>query len=212
MKTELEVSDLEIVGGRKIAMVVANVANFRVHLMQERLSRFQVALAESQMNNTTSLAIPLNVEKMLGQWNLFKVEIEFAKNHNNPPETSHELAYKILLLNPVEVQKIFNIKAKRVAKEIDLLQRIILSVDSAQTQGHIAEKDMKVIDSQSKTCEDAMRIWLGDGTEGDTGVSVPAFNHLGDLIPPLDMAYAVTNEPSADAPASAFKDTPDTEI
>lgn len=210
MKTNLVIKEANIVPGKEIEMISYNCRNFRIHLAAAHLSRMMLAMVENQSGNMTGDVVPRNVRDLISQFALIKQEIEFARTHNDPPEATHEEAYKILLLKGNEIQNMDNVKEQRVAKELDLLARVMLSVDSARTQGNISSKDLATIDAQIAVADDAIKIWLGTGASVDeTGIEVPAFMHLGELVPDVDMDFRQTLEPSKDLPSPALPDVPD---
>lgn len=212
MKTELVVMQPAITPGKKIEVLEHNVRNFRIHLALQHMSMLLLSMVENDSGNMTGNVIPSNVRDTWAQFNLILSELEFAKTHNDPPLADHESAYKILILKGSEIQKISNVKQKRVAMELVLAAEIMMSVDSANAQGNISEKDFSILERQLSTVRDAMTIWLGTGKDNaDTGNEVPAFKHLGEIIPSVDMDYAEIVEPSKDLPLPHLPDVPDVE-
>jgi hypothetical protein len=87
--------------------------------------------------------------------------------------------------------------------------RQILSVDSAKTQGFVAAEDHADIMEWFNTVDLCVARWIGDGTETNTGILVPAYEELGVISPDVDSDYAAINEPSADSPVAKLPDAPD---
>ncbi len=92
---------------------------------------------------------------------------------------------------------------------LHLLQ--ILSVDSAKTQGFVAAEDHAEIMEWITTVDLCFARWIGDGSDTNTGIVVPAYEELGLISPDVDSDYAVISEPSADIPVSKLPDVADTE-
>lgn len=210
MKTELNVMSADVVAGKKIDVVEHNIRNFRLHLALQHVAMMQLGFIENDSGNMNATVIPRNVKDAWMQLALVEKELEFAKTHNDPPLADHEEAYKILLLKGNEIQRISNIKQKRVIMELDRFAHIAMSVDSAKSQGNISDRDFEKIYTQLNTVKDAMSIWLGQGSDNsDTGISVPDYSHLGEIVPSVDLDYSQTLEPSKDLPLPHLPDTPD---
>jgi len=52
-------------------------------------------------------------------------------------------------------------------------------------------------------------IYIGDGTDKNTGLSIPAHEHLGIVIPPINLHEAVVSEPSPGAVGTPSQDALD---
>lgn len=212
MKTELLVQQPEIQPGLKIEVLEHAISNFRLHNGLDHLARLMVYLIEMDSNNTTSVLTPENKSEVYEQLNLFEQEINFAKNHNSAPAPSHEADYKLLLPKGSEIQRISNVKAKRVAKEVDLLLRVGISLDSAGVQTHVKASDFTKLESQLNTVKSAIELWFGRSDELDNfGLEVPAMVSVGELQPDVDVDYASLREPSSAVPATGLPDVADVE-
>jgi hypothetical protein len=211
MITELKKVDAMIVGGRTIEVVDYKLQNYRLHQVLEQLARLFLFLLECDSNNTSSKMKPRDARGILRQWAIAKEELNFSMSFNDLPDGVYEYGFSISFPDQKEIQKIRNVKIKRIYSEMFNTARQILSVDSSKTQGYIAAEDHADI-MEMFTCVDAcLARWIGDGSDaGNVGIIVPAYEELGVILPDVDSDYASINEPSASAPVAKLPDTPDT--
>jgi len=210
MITELNKVSADIVGGKKIDVVEYNMKNYRLHQVLEQMSRMFLFCLECDSNNTNSKAKPRDVRGIVAQWAIVKDEMSFSMAHNDFPNGSHEYAFKVNMLDQHEIQKVRNVKMKRIISEMFNTARVILSVDSANTQGFIAEEDAADIMQMFTLVDDCLARWIGGGKDTtDTGLMAPAYEILGQVVPDVDGDYAQILEPSSAMPASKLPDTPD---
>lgn len=212
MITELEVVDPKIIGGRKLTVYDTNIRNERLHKVLEQVQNLLVFCVECQSNNTFSKAVPSDIRRIRKQWDIVKSELEFAAKFNDYPTASHELAFKIYLLDQKEVQRVKNAKIKSVVAEIWGVCHFILSIDCANTAGFLDADDYQEILRRIELCDAVMDRWVGKGADmQDTGISIPSFTEIGQMSPDVDGGdYCVILEPSADKPAAKFPDVADT--
>lgn len=210
MKTELQIHKEDITGGRKVDVVEYNVRNYRMRDTLEQCSRLMIYLLECDSNNTSSKAIPSDVREITEQWNIVKEELDFSLQYNDFPKGSHEYAYKIYLLKGTEIQRVRNVKLKTVLAECFNAMRVLLSVDSANTQGFIDLRDSENVKRAFEIVDAKIVRWLGDGTVENTGRYAPAYEELGTIEPDVDGDYAQVLEPSSSTPAAKLPDSPDT--
>lgn len=210
MKTELNIVDPEIVGGKRIDVVSYNIRNYRLHQVVEQMSRLFLFCLECDSNNTSSKARPRDVRGIVAQWQIVKDELIFSMSHNDYPTGSHEYAFQISIIDQKEIQKVRNVKMKRIISEMFNCARVILSVDSASSQGFIAQEDAGDIMMMFKLVDDCLSRWIGDGSAIDaTGLVAPAYEILGVVTPDVDGDYAKALEPSSTVPAPKLPDTQD---
>lgn len=210
MITELNKVDAEITGGRKIDVVEYNIRNYRLHQVLEQMSRLFLFCLECDSNNTNSKARPRDVRGIVAQWQIVKDEMAFSMAHNDFPNGSHEYAFKINMLDQKEIQKVRNVKMKRIISEMFNTARVLLSVDSSNTQGFIAQEDADDITQMFTLVDDCLARWIGAGKDtADTGLMAPAYEILGQTIPDVDGDYAQIIEPGSGMPAPKLPDTPD---
>jgi len=210
MITELNKVDAAIVAGSKINVVEYNVRNYRLHQVLEQMSRLFLFLLECDSNNTSSKARPRDVRGIVSQWKIVKEEMEFSMAHNDFPNGSHEYAFRVMMLDQKEIQKVRNVKMKRIISEMFNTARVIVSVDSANTQGFIAQEDANDILQMFTLVDDVLERWIGAGTDtSDTGLIAPAYEALGELRPDVDGDYASIMEPSSSLPLPKLPDVAD---
>lgn len=211
MITELNKVDAAIVGGKKVDVVQYSIRNYRLHQVLEQMSRLFLFCLECDSNNTSSKARPRDVRGIVNQWQIVKDEFKFSMDHNDFPNGSHEYAFKINMLDQKEIQKIRNVKMKRIVSEMFNTARVLLSVDSANTQGFIAEEDALDVNQMFVLVDDVLARWIGAGKDTtDTGLMAPAYEVLGTVVPDVDGDYAQIMEPSSTMPIPKLPDTPDT--
>ena len=211
MKTEINLVDPEIVPGVKIDCVRYNVRNYRMRDTLEMASRLLLFCVECDSNNTNAVAIPSDTRDILDQWAIVKEEFDFAIQYNDFPKGSHEYAYEIALLAGHEIQKIRNVAMKTVVAEVFNALRVIVSVDSANTQGFLSARDQEKIKRMFEIVDAKMARWLGGGDVADTGRNAPAFEELGEIQPDVDADYASVLEPSRAMPSPKLPDVADTD-
>jgi len=209
MITELKKVDPEIIGGRQIEVVDYRIRNYRLHTSLEQVSRLLLFALECDSNNTSSKNLPSDSRKLLAQWKIVKDEFEFGMAHNDFPTGSHEYAYTIVMPTGREIQRIRNVKMKRVVTEIFNTSRVMLSLDSANSQGYVALEDAEDIRQMFVVTDDCLARWIGTGTGEDLGLTAPAYEKLGELRPDVDSDYAQVLEPSRDMPKPKLDDVAD---
>lgn len=209
MKTELKIHQEAITGGRQIDVVEYNVRNYRLRDTLEACARLLCYLVECDSNNTNSKIIPSEAREVIEQWNITKEELDFSLQYNDFPQGQHEYAYKISLLKGTEIQRVRNVKVKTVLTEAFHAMRVLVGVDSANTQGFIDLSDADRIKKAFEIVDAKIARWLGDGTVANTGRYAPAYEILGEMVPDVDSDYAAVLEPSSATPAPAQPDAPD---
>jgi hypothetical protein len=210
MKTELNVIPHTTTAGLKIDVSEYHIRNFRLHQVVENLSRLMLFLLEMDSNNMSSSVIPQDVRRIWAQFNNIKLELDFAMQHNDYPRGAQEFAFIINFLDQKEIQRIMNVKVKRVASELFVTFQAIVWRDSASAQGFITQEDHDEIIQSLSIASDAMNLWIGEGKDtSDLGSYVPHFRELGVVIPAVDNDFAEVLEPSKDAPKMPVPDVAD---
>jgi len=209
MITELKILPMTVTPGHKIEVAEYAIRNYRMHGTLEALSRLTLFMLECDSNNTVTKVTPRNARQILTQWDLIKDEFAFGMTHNDSPTGAYELAYKILFLHQTQIQRIRNVKMKRVVAELYNLFYVIMSMDSSHTQQYIAADDADTVRETFRVVDDVMRRWLGIGQEGNLGTRAPAFEILGDIVPNETLSYAEVIEPSPVRPSPFIPDVPD---
>jgi hypothetical protein len=209
MITELNKIPQDVMPGHKIDVAEYKIRNYRMHGTLESLSRLSLFVLECDSNNTVTKVTPRNARQILSQWELVKNEFEFGLKHNDSPHGAYEMAYTILLLHQTQIQRVRNIKMKRVIAELYNLAQVLMSVDSANTQTYVDGVDSDTVKEAFKVVDDVMMRWLGTGQIGNLGTTAPAFEILGDIVPNEVGSYAQMLEPTAIRPEGMLPDVPD---
>lgn len=210
MITNLREVDAEIEAGREIEVVKYKTRNYRNHQVLEQLSRLLAFMLECDSNNTSSKNLPSDTRDIRAQFTIVKDEFEFGMQNNDAPTGSHEYAYSILLPSGPEIQRIRNVKIKRVFTELFNLCRVLLSVDSSNSQGYVSLGDADKIRAIFDICDKCMDRWIGTGADDSSlGLQAPAYEKLGQMVPDVDSDYAQLLEPSKDMPEPKLPDVPD---
>jgi len=210
MITELKKVDPEVTGGVQVEVVDYRIRNYRLHNALEQMSRLLLFCLECDSNNTASKNLPSDTRKILQQWDICKGEFEFGMEHNDVPTGSHEYAYTMVIPSGKEIQKIRNVKMKRVVTEIFNTARVMLSLDSANSQGYVADVDATDIRTMFDVTDACFTRWIGDGQPGSLGLDAPAYEKLGEIRPDVDSDYAQVLEPSRAMPMPKLDDVADT--
>lgn len=210
MITELEVVPHQIEPARKIQVQEYKCNNFHLHSCLTQLARIMLGQIENQTNNMTGEVVPRDASALQTGWAAYKATLQFALDHNDPPSGSHEYGYVVLLPTQDEIMKMPNTKAKMVVQHLDRLCQVIMSSDSANSNGNIGTQSEADISEQTAICEDAIALWLGTGaTNGDVGMQIPIFKHLGEIRPDVDYDKGMVREPTADRAHSGRPDVAD---
>lgn len=210
MITELRKVDPQVSGGQIVDVVEYKLQNYRLHQVLEQMGRLFLFLLECDSNNTSSKAKPRDVRSVLAQWKIAKDELEFSMAHNDLPDGIYEYGFSICFPDQKEIQRIRNVKIKRIYSEMFNTARHILSVDSAKTQGFIAQEDYNEIMEMFVCVDDCLARWIGGGNDtADTGIVVPAYEEIGVISPDVDSDYATINEPSSTTPPPKLPDAAD---
>lgn len=209
MMTNINLVDPQIVPGKVIDCVAYNVRNYRLRDSLEQAARLLLFMVECDSNNTNAVAIPSDVRVIRDQWTIIQDEFKFAVVYNDFPKGSHEYAYEIALLDGKEIQRIRNVAMKTVVAELFNALRVMVSIDSANTQGYVSTKDQEKVLRVFEIVQAKVDRWLGDGTLADTGVNAPAFEELGEITPDVDGDFAIIMEPSRAMPNAKLADVQD---
>jgi len=210
MITNLNKVEAQIIPGSEIDVVEYNIRNFRLHGMMESLSRLLIAVLEQQSNDTNATVVPSDVRDILAQFGILKGDLDFAEDVNDAPTGQYQLAFVCNFLCQKEVQRIRNIKIKSVVKDAWMLGMVIMGCDSAKSQNFISEVDLTRIRKAIEICEKSMSRWIGTGEDaGSLGLTAPAFEQTGQVLPDVDGDFAKRLEPSKSVPMSMLPDAPD---
>lgn len=212
MITELDLQEQVVKGGEKIAVFKWTLSNVHIHQVANVVSRLQLALIESDSNNTTGQMILHNSASFNAEWGRVKSEWDRAIKWKDLAPAAQEKILSVLAATDNEILRTVNEKCQRVCYALQTLLHKMCYCDSAKLQYGIGPADQAKIQQQMEYVEDVLTDYLGTGTSGDDiGRDVPAFEHLGVVIPPLNLHEAQVQEPSPAAPTIPAPDAPDTE-
>lgn len=210
MTTELDLQSQVVIGGEKIAVHKWQLANQHLQQVCHVLSRLQMAILEMDSNNTTGQMIWADSEAINVDWKRALLEWDIAKKYRHLEPAAQEKILSVLAITDNEQLRTVNVKCRRVISAIStMLQKIIFS-DSAKLQYGIGDRDVKKFEAHMAYVAELIATYVGDGSQENTGIDVPAHEHLGNVIPPINLHEAQVREPSPSAASIPSPDSPDT--
>jgi hypothetical protein len=214
MITELQLQQQIVLGGEKIAVFKWQVANTHLQQTAAVISRLQLAMIESDSNNTSGQMIPSDAESFYEEWNRAKTEWARGLKWSHLSPAPQEKILSILAVTDNEQLRTPNVKCRRVVMALATLIHKIVYCDSSKLQFGIGQGDVKKISEHMAYVEEVLLDYVGTGAgkDGafDVGRYVPAFEHLGVVVPPINLHEAQVQEPSPAAPNVPAPDAPDT--
>lgn len=210
MITELELQKQVVLGGEKMAVFKWTVSN--VHLQQTAavISRLQLAMIECDSNNTTGQMIPYDAESFKAEWDRVKAEWTRSLKWRHLAPAPQEKILSVLCVTDNEQLRTVNVKCRRVVMALASLLHKLVYCDSSKLQYGIGVSDEKKLGEHMDYVEEVFLDYVGDGVSGNVGRDVAAFEHLGVVVPPINLHEAQVQEPSAAAPEVPAPDAPDT--
>lgn len=211
MVTELDLQEQVVLGGEKIAVFKWNIANVHLHQVAAVASRLMLAMIESDSNNSVGQMIPSDARSFYDEWQRVKAEWERSLRWRHLAPAAQEKILSILWPTDNEILRTVNEKCQRVCYAIQTLLHKMAYCDSSKLQYGIGASDEAKLGEQMAYVEEVLLDYVGTGTDfNDVGRNVPAFEHLGVVVPPLNLHEAQVQEPSPAAPVIPSKDAPDT--
>lgn len=214
MVTNLALQQQVVLGGESIAVFKWTSSNVHLHQFAEVLTRLQMAMIESDSNNTTGQMIPTDAEAFLSEWERAKAEWARGIKWSHLAPAPQEKILSTLAITDNEQLRTVNVKCRRVVMAIAALIHKVIYSDSAKLQYGIGPGDVKKIQQQIEYTEEVFLDYVGTGSSKDggwdVGRDVAAFPHLGVIVPPLNLHEAQVQEPSPAAPDVPAPDAPDT--
>jgi hypothetical protein len=214
MVTELQMVDQVVVGGEKSQVFKWSVNNQHFHQVCEVISRLQLGMVESDSNNTSGGMIVNDAETFTAEWSRVKYEWQKAVRWRHLAPASQEKVYSVLAITDNEQLRTPNVKCRRAVEALATLLQKILYCDSAKLQYGISDADIKKIEHHMSYVEEILTDYIGTGVTKDAsydlGMTVAPFEHLGVVVPPINLHEAQVYEPSPSAPVVPAKDAPDT--
>ena len=215
MITNLTLQKQVVRGGESHAVFKWTMGNVHLHQVAHVLSRLQLAMNESDSNNTTGQMVSYDAESFWSEWQRARSEWTRALKWRNLAPAPQEKILSILCITDNEQLRTVNVKCRRVVMALATLLHKIAYCDSAKLQFGIGPRDEKVIAEQMDYVEEVLKDYVGTGAVGengaaDTGRDVSAFPHLGVVVPPINLHETQVQEPSPAAPEVPAPDAPDT--
>lgn len=214
MMTELDLQQQVIIGGEKIAVFKWTLGNIHLHQFCCVLSRLQLAALECDSNNTSGGMIPFDAESLYNEWGRAKREYARGVKWSHLAPASQEKILSVLAITSNEELRTVNVKVRRLISAIGVLIHKAVYCDSAKLQFGIGAADQRKLQDQIDYSEEVLLDYIGDGVRSENGfnvgMEVPAFEHLGVVVPPINLHEAQVYEPSPASPDVPFPDVPDT--
>lgn len=213
MKTELDMQAQVVIGGEKIAVHKWQLANQHLQQFAHVLSRLQMAILEMDSNNTTGQMIYADSEAINSDLKRAEIEWAFTKKYRNLEPAAQEKVLTVLVITDNEQLRTVNVKCRRVVNAIStMLQKIVFS-DSAKLQYGVGDRDIRKFETHWTYIKDVVLTYIGsgelDGEKANVGIDVAAHEHLGNVVPPINLHEAQVYEPSPDAPLVPSPDVQD---
>jgi hypothetical protein len=214
MVTNLALQAQVVLGGESIAVFKWQLNNTHLQQVAAVASRLQLAMIESDSNNTSGQMIPYDAESFWSEWLRVKAEWGRALKWRHLAPAPQEKVLSVLCVTDNEQLRTANVKCRRVVMALaSLLHKIVYS-DSAKLQYGIGSTDEKKISEHMAYIEEIIADYVGTGVlkDGayDVGRDVAPFEHLGVVVPPINLMEAQVQEPSPAAPDVPAPDAPDT--
>lgn len=214
MITELALQKQVVIGGESMAVFKWTLNNQHLHQVAEVISRLQMAICESDSNNSAGQMIVTDAEAVYADWGRVKYEWAKAVKWRHLKPAAQEKVYSVLAITDNEQLRTVNVKCRRAVEALaTLLQKLVFS-DSAKLQYGLGDQDIKHVEQHIAYVEEILADYVGTGTAKDgsfdLGMYVPAHEHLGVVVPPINLHEAQVQEPSPAAPTVPAPDAPDT--
>lgn len=210
MITELSLQEQVVIGGEKIAVHKWQLSNQHLQQFCYVLSRLQMAILEMDSNNSTGQMVVADSEAINADWTRAKLEWDLAKKYRNLAPAAQEKLLTVLAITDNEQLRTGNVKCRRVITAMSTLMQKVLFSDSAKLQYGIGDRDITRFEEHMAYVEELLITYVGTGVATDTGISIPAHEHLGVVVPPLNLHEAQIFEPSPSSRGTPSKDAPDT--
>ena len=210
MITNLMLQQQVVLGGESIAVFKWTVANTHLQQVAAVMSRLQMAMLESDSNNTTGQMITSDAESFFQEWTRSKSEWALALKWRHLAPAPQEKILSILCITDNEQLRTVNVKCRRVVMALASLLHKIVFCDSAKLQYGIGSTDEKKLAEHIAYVEEVILDYVGNGVDGNVGRDVAPFEHLGVVVPPINLHEAQIQEPSPAAPNVPSGDAPDT--
>lgn len=210
MVTELELQKQVVVGGERVAVHKWTVQNAHVHQLCEVLSRLQIAMLEMDSNNSTGGMVLYDSEAINSDWKRFKYEWMLAKKYKHLAPAAQEKLFAVLAITDNESLRTVNVRIRRLVQAVTTLLCKMLFSDSAKLQYGLTDMDVKKLEEHHAYVEEVLSAYVGEGLADKLGMEVAAHEHVGIIVPPINLHQAIVAEPSPAGGQSPGPDSPDT--
>ena len=210
MITNLTLQQQVVLGGESIAVFKWTVANTHLQQVAAVLSRLQMAMIESDSNNTTGQMITSDAESFFQEWSRSQAEWTRSLKWRHLAPAPQEKILSVLCITDNEQLRTVNVKCRRVVMALASLLHKIVFCDSAKLQYGIGTTDEKKLTEHMEYVQEVLLDYVGNGEKGNVGRDVAPFEHLGVVVPPINLHEAQIQEPSPAAPSVPSGDAPDT--
>jgi hypothetical protein len=214
MVTNLALQAQVVLGGESIAVFKWTVANTHLQQTAAVASRLQMAMIESDSNNTSGQMIPYDAESFWSEWLRVKAEWARALKWRHLAPAPQEKILSVLCVTDNEQLRTVNVKCRRVVMALASLLHKLVYCDSAKLQYGIGATDEKKLGEHMDYVEEVLGDYVGTGLmkdgKYDVGRDVAPFEHLGVVVPPINLHEAQVQEPSPAAPVIPAMDVLDT--
>lgn len=212
--TNLAMQAQVVLGGEQIAVHKWTLSNVSFHQIGCALSRLQMAVLECDSNNTTGQMIPHDAEGIFAEWNRAKKEWARALKWRHLAPAAQEKVLSILAVTDNEALRTVNVKCRRLVDAVATLIHKMVYSDSSKLQYGVGPADERKVGEQIDYVEEILLDYIGTGAlkdgKYDVGSEVAAFEHLGVVVPPINLHEAQVQEASPAAPSVPSPDAPDT--
>lgn len=214
MVTNLALQAQVVLGGESVAVHKWQVSNTHLQQVAAVASRLQLAMIESDSNNTSGQMIPYDAESFWAEWQRVRAEWARALKWRHLAPAPQEKILSVLCVTDNEQLRTVNVKCRRVVMAIASLLHKLVYCDSAKLQFGIGPSDEKKLGEHMDYVEEVLKDYVGTGAAQDGGYdvgrSVASFEHLGVVVPPINLHEAQVQEPSPAAPVVPAADSADT--
>jgi hypothetical protein len=210
MITELSLQEQVIIGGEKIAVHKWQLNNQHLQQFCAVISRLQMAILEMDSNNSTGQMIVADSEAINQDWLRAKLEWDLAKKYRHLAPAAQEKMLTVLAITDNEQLRTVNVKCRRVITALSTLMQKVLFSDSSKLQYGIGDRDISRFEEHMGYVQELLLTYVGDGTPANSGLEVPAHEHLGMVVPPINLHEAQIREPSPNSVLIPGKDVADT--
>ena len=214
MVTNLNLQAQVVLGGEALSVFKWTVANTHLQQVAAVASRLQLAMIESDSNNTSGQMIPYDAESFWAEWQRVRAEWARALKWRHLAPAPQEKILSVLCVTDNEQLRTVNVKCRRVVMAIASLLHKLVYCDSSKLQYGVGTGDEKKLGDHMDYVEEIIKDYVGTGSgrDGsyDVGRDVAPFEHLGVVVPPINLHEAQVQEPSPAAPQVPAADAPDT--